>query len=192
MPIDMFLKRKKDILSKKDKSFIGDIDDKIKSLCDRINSLEDCYTTSSCSGRVVLMIDQEKKDKELMLKIYHNFISFAELKKNLNELLKTGKNIRFKMEPCALHVACREFEQAKKLCNDARVAGWKRTGIISSEKRFVIEMNSTEKLDFPVIRNRKMLVDDNFLKIIAEEANEKLERCWRKIEELEKNIGNLS
>lgn len=190
MPIDMFLRRKKDILSKDDKSFKGDIDEKIKKLCDKINSLDDCYTTSSCSGRIVLMIDEEKKGKGLMLKIYHNLISFGQLKKDLEKIMKTekNKNIRFKMEPCALHLACRNFEDAKILCDKARFIGWRRTGIISSERRFIIEMNSTEKLDFPAIRNGKILVDDNFLKVIVEDANKKLKRCWMKINELEKNV----
>jgi tRNA wybutosine-synthesizing protein 3 len=188
MPIDMFLRRKKDILEKDDKSFAGEIDEKIRKLCEKINSLKDCYTTSSCSGRIVLMIDEEKKGKGLMLKIYHDLISLEQLKKDLNELIKTGKNIRFKMEPCALHVACKSFEDAQKICELARFIGWRRTGIISSERRFVIEMNSTEKLDFPIARKGKILIDDNFLKIIAEDANRKLKKCWWKIEELEKKI----
>jgi len=188
MPIDMFLRRKKDILKKEDKSFKGDVDEKIRNLCDKINSLADCYTTSSCSGRVVLMIDEDEKKKGLMLKLYHDLISFSELKKDLNEIIKTGKNIRFKMEPCALHVACKNFEDAQKICERARFVGWRRTGIISSERRFVIEMNSTEKMDFPITKMGKILVDDNFLKIIVEDANKKLKKCWEKIEKLEKEI----
>lgn len=201
MPVDVFLRRKKDILSKNDKSFKGNIDEKIRSLCDRINSLKDCYTTSSCSGRVVLMIDEDEKKKDLMLKLYHNLISFNELKNDLNEMIETGKNIRFKMEPCALHVACRNFEDAQKICEQARFIGWRKAGIISSGRRFIIEMNSTEKMDFPIIRNEssleknreenkktKILVDDNFLKIIVEDANKKMKKGWEKIEKLEREI----
>ena len=44
-----FQKRKQDVLSKIDKSFIGKWDEKIVLLCDKINSLENYYTTSSCS-----------------------------------------------------------------------------------------------------------------------------------------------
>ena len=40
MPIDMFAKRKKDILFKEDKSSKGNIDEKIKDLCKKINSLK--------------------------------------------------------------------------------------------------------------------------------------------------------
>ena len=44
---------KKDILNKKDKSNIGFIDGKISKLCNLINSKEDYFTTSSCSGRII-------------------------------------------------------------------------------------------------------------------------------------------
>jgi tRNA wybutosine-synthesizing protein 3 len=194
MAFNMFSRRKKDILSKSDKSFKGEIDEKILSLCKRINSLPDCYTTSSCSGRVVLMLDREKKEPDLFLKVYHDLISFEELKIDLdgiNDKAKENKeNIKFKMEACALHVACKSFELAKKIYEKAKLAGWKKSGIISFGKRFIVELTSTEKLEFPVIRKGKILVSDEFLKIIAEDANRKLKKGWKKIENLEKEINN--
>lgn len=191
MPIDMFIKRKKDILSKEDKSSAGKWDEKIKHLCERINALGDFYTTSSCSGRIVLMIDKEKKEKGLLIKVYHDLISFERLKRDLEEIKNKKEDIKFKMEPCALHVSCRTFEQAQKLQENAKLAGWKKSGVISFEKRFVVEMNSTERLEFPVIRKGKILVDDDFLKIVVENANEKLRKGWKKIKRMEKSVKNL-
>lgn len=189
MPIDMFLRRKKDTLKKEDKSFKGQVDEKIKSLCDKINSLGDCYTTSSCSGRIVLMIDQEKKANGLILKNYHDIISFELLKKDLNEILKKYKeDIKFKMEPCALHVAFRTFENAKEFYEKAKLLGWKKAGVISFDKRFIVEINGSEKLEFPIMQKKKILVDDNFLKIVLEDANRKMQRGWEKIEKLRKEI----
>jgi tRNA wybutosine-synthesizing protein 3 len=186
---DMFIKRKQDILSKDDKSFKGDIDEKIKLLCDKINSSKDFYTTSSCSGRIALMIDQEKKGKGLILKNYHDSISFAQLKKDLNEIIKEHKeDIKFKMESCALHIACKNFEEAQELCDKAKLSGWKKTGVITSEKRFMVEISSTERLEFPVIKQRKILVSDDFLRIIVEDADKKLKKCWIKIQKLENNL----
>ena len=57
MPQDTFLQRKKDILSKKDKSHIGKWDEKIVGLCEKINKSDKYYTTSSCSGRVIMIFD---------------------------------------------------------------------------------------------------------------------------------------
>ena len=72
MPQDYFLQRKKSILSKPDKSSKKSWDKKIIKLCDKINLSENYYTTSSCSGRIVLMQDQEKKEHDLFLKGYHD------------------------------------------------------------------------------------------------------------------------
>ncbi len=186
MPIDMFVKRKKDILSKEDKSSKGDIDEKIQNLCEKINSSEDCYTTSSCSGRVVIMINQEKKAEGLLTKVYHDLISLEEIKKDIEELSNKKQDFKFKMEPCALHIAFRTFEDAQKFYEKAKLLGWKKAGVIAFYKRFVVELNSSERLEFPVIQDGKILVNDEFLKVIVEDANEKLKKGWKKIEKLEK------
>ncbi len=189
MPIDIFLRRKKDVLSKEDKSSKGNIDEKIKDLCEKINSLGDCYTTSSCSGRVVIMIDQEKKAEGLLTKVYHNLISFEEIKKDLEELMKKKENFKFKMEPCAIHIACKTLEDSQKIYDLGKLSGWKKSGIIFFGRRFMIELTSSERLEFPIINNGKILVNDEFLKIVVENANEKLKRGWGKIKKLEENLS---
>ena len=178
-----FQQRKKDILSKLDKSSKGDWDEKIVELCGKINSLENYYTTSSCAGRIVLIIDSEKKQEGLFLKVYHDLVSFEELKSDL-ERIENEELVKFKQEPCILHVGCDSLESAQKLLDKAKLVGWKRSGIIASENRFVVELNSTEKLEFPIIREGRVLVGNEFLKLIVEKANENLKKSWVKIENL--------
>jgi tRNA wybutosine-synthesizing protein 3 len=186
--IDIFTKRKQDVLSKLDKSHIGKWDEKIAELCDKINSLENYYTTSSCSGRILLMIDQEKKGEDLFVFVSHDKVSFEGLKEELNSALKKNLKVKFKLEPCILHIACKTLEDAEKLCDKGKLSGWKKSGIIGMKNGITVELNSTEKLEFPIIRNKKILVDDEFLKIVVDEANKKLEKVWTKIEKLEKII----
>jgi len=189
MPQDTFLQRKRDILSKKDKSHIGKWDEKIVGLCDKINKSEKYYTTSSCSGRIIIIADQDKKARDLFLKRYHDLISFEQLKKDLKEVSKANnKLIKFKLDPCALHVACKSLEDANKLYNKAKLAGWKKSGIIVIDKRYIVELNSTERLEFPIISGEKILVDDGFLKILVKRANERLKNTWKKIKNLEKSV----
>ncbi len=199
MTKDKFLQRKKDILSKKDKSHIGKWDKKIRGLCEKINKLESYYTTSSCSGRIILIADQDEKARDLFLKRYHDLISFEQLKKDLEEVFqstihptttsKQGEGlIKFKLDPCALHVACKTLEDANKLYSKAKLAGWKKSGIIAIDKRYIIELNSTERLEFPIISNGEILVNNEFLEILIKRANEKLENTWRKIKALEKSL----
>lgn len=182
---DNFLKRKKDILSKIDKSSKGHWDEKIADLCEKINSFDNYYTTSSCSGRIVLIIDQMKKGPDLFLKIYHNLVSFVELNRDLNIIAKNHKElIKFKQEPCILHVACQTFEDAKILLKKAQLAGWKKSGIIAANSKFIVELNSTEKLEFLIINQGNILVNEEFLKIIVKQANENLKKSWKKIKKL--------
>jgi tRNA wybutosine-synthesizing protein 3 len=186
--MDKFDKRKKDVLSKSDKSHKNAWDKKIEKLCEKINSSENYYTTSSCSGRIVLMIDQDKKDRDLFISVYHNKISLKKLKEDINSALKKGKKIKFKLEPCILHVSCRTLKDAENLYNKAKLAGWKKSGIIGLKNGVTLELNSTERLEFPVIDDKKILVSDEFLKIIIRDSNKKLKKSWMKIKKLEKTI----
>jgi tRNA wybutosine-synthesizing protein 3 len=190
MPRDFFVQRKKAVLFKVDKSSKNSWDKKIIPLCKKINSVENYYTTSSCSGRVVLMVYQEKKQNDLFCKVYHDLISLTIVEKDLKEICKKYKNksIKFKLDPPILHVACRDMKSAKSLYEKAKIAGWKKIGLVSWEKRIILEIICTGKLEFPIIENKKLLVNKNFLKIIVKQSNSKLKNSWKKIKKLEKAI----
>jgi len=182
---NLFNQRKKDILSKEDKSSKGGWDEHIFNLCKKINLNEDYYTTSSCSGRVVLMKEQNKKAKDLFLFVSHDLISFEQLKDELTKIADSYEGaVKFKLDPCILHVACSDIDKAKEICEKAKLVGWKRSGIIGFGKNVIIELNSTEKFEFPVVLDGKILVDDFFLKIIVGESNKKLKKSWEKINKL--------
>ena len=69
-----FERRKQDVLGKEDKSSIGGIDEKIKKLCDIINKKKEYYTLSSCSGRIVLIRNIDKKQPGLFFFVSHDKI----------------------------------------------------------------------------------------------------------------------
>jgi len=181
---ERFQQRKEAILSRVDKSSIGKWDEKIKKLCNKINAKENYCTTSSCSGRILIMVDQEKKGAGLFVIISHDILKEKNILKNLD--LK--KNLKFKSEPPILHIACRELKDAERILKKIRDAGWKRSGIISLEKNITVELIGTDKLEFPLTKNGKILVDKNFLGIVIEKANKNLKKGWKKIEKLEKII----
>ena len=81
-----FQNDKKVFLSKIDKSSIGSVDEDIKNLIDLINSKENYYSTSSCSGRIVLIEQAEKKKEAEWLMVSHKEVSFEDLKKALKEV----------------------------------------------------------------------------------------------------------
>lgn len=191
MEKELFNIKKQKQLLKKDKSNEGKIDEEIINLCNKINSKPNYYTTSSCAGRIILVKGLKEKAKNVFLFKTHKKISWLKLKKELENSIKNYNGlIYFKQEPCLLHVACFNDESAEKLLFLARQAGWKRSGIISKGKRIICELMSTERIEMPIAR-KKILVDDNFLKILVREANKKLERTREKIKKLEKLINNI-
>ncbi len=137
------------------------------------------------------MIYEEKKKDDLFCKVYHDLISFDVTKKDAWELCKKHKNksIKFKLDPPILHIACRSMKDAKFLYEKAKIAGWKKIGLVSWEKRIILEIICTGKLEFPVIEKGKLVVDDNFLKIAVKQSNFKMKNSWQKIKKLEKLIS---
>lgn len=187
MSRDFFLQRKSAVLSKLDKSSAGKWDEKILYLCEKVNSKEDFYTTSSCSGRILLMLDKEKKASGLFLKTWHETISLEELKEYLRNI-SSRQLVKFKLEPSIIHITCKDLESASSLLEKAKLAGFKRSGFLNVGKNIVLELNSTERLEFPILNKGRILVDDNFLKLVVEQANKKLKRGWMRIEKLRKII----
>ncbi len=182
-----FLQRKKDILSKLDKSSKKSWDKQIKKLCDKINKLDNYYTTSSCSGRVVVMLDKKQKESGLFIHVYHDLINFNKLKKDL-EKISHNKLIKFKQEPPILHVHCNSLKDAQILLRKAQLSGWKKSGIISSGQRFILEINGTDRLEFLIMNQGVILVDNAYLELIVKRCNENLENGWLKIDKLRKSL----
>jgi tRNA wybutosine-synthesizing protein 3 len=188
MSRDRFVQRKTAVLLKLDKSSIGEWDIKIKKLCEKINNLQDFYTTSSCSGRVILMIQQDKKENDLFLKVWHEKVSFNELKRELNKFVKFKGIIKFKLEPPIIHIACRDMKRATEMLEKAKYIGFKRSGLLTFDKNIILELNTSERMEFPIVKNGKILVNDEFLKLVVGMSNEKMGKWWEKIKKLEKSV----
>lgn len=176
-----FEQRKNDVLSRKDRSSIGGWDKHILKLCNRINSFDEYYTSSSCSGRIMVMVDQDKKGPGLFKFTSHEIVDFDKFKKSIP---KAKLNLKFKQEPSILHIVCDDLDSAKILLNKIRDAGWKRAGIISLSRNVIVEIIGTDKIEFPLMENGEILVSDYFLKLVIERANKNLKKGWDKIDKL--------
>lgn len=178
-----FQKHKKDFLKKLDKSKKGKIDKEILPLINLINKKPNYYTTSSCSGRIVLLSKKSyKKQETRWLFCSHKKTNFKEIKKALEKIPKT--DVWFRFEPLILHVAAKTIEDAQKLINIARDIGFKRSGIQSTKRKIVVEVASTEIIDAIIAKKGKLLVTDDYLKVLIQEANKKLKRTRDKIKKL--------
>jgi len=183
-----FERRKEDCLKKDDKSSIGSWDKPIQKLCDKINKKNGFYTLSSCSGRVVLIKNLDKKQAGMFIFRTHGLVKFWDIKKALEDASKNKEDLIFKQETCILHVCCKTLEDAELLLNKARECGWKNSGIMSTSRRIVLELRSTEYLALPIMQAGNLLVDDNFLKVLVLESNKRMKKTWEKINRLEKSL----
>jgi len=188
-----FDKEKKEFLAKKDKSRKGSIDNKIKKLVDKINSFNDFYTTSSCSGRILLSAipRSNKKNEVQYLFRSHKKIKYNEIKIITKKLPKD--DVWFRVDPVILHVACKNIDNAKKFLNIARDIGFRRSGIISIGKnKIIMELISTEKIETIVSKNGKLVIDEDYFKTLIKEGNNKLEKTWEKIYRLYNELNKIT
>ncbi len=186
-----FQKQKKDFLAKQDKSKKGSIDKKIKALVETINSLPAYYTTSSCSGRIVLFSSDPsgRKDRFQWHFVSHDVVSYPKLKQAFEKI--SEKEVWFMIEPIIMHIAACDIAHAKKLLYLARDIGYKRAGIISiREDKVVMELNSTECLQ-TIVKKGAFAIENEHLKLLCNEANTKLKKTWQKIEKLKKETMKI-
>lgn len=168
---DHFAKEKADFLKKKDKSRKGSVDDGIKGIIGAINRKNDYYTTSSCSGRIVLLeMKSRKKNDCSWIFAKHDNAYFKEIADAL-EKAKNNYQIWLKQQPIILHVACRSIYAAKSLLDAARKI-FKHSGIISvTDKKTTIEIIGSEHLE-TVIADGDFAIDEKYLKKLLKCANE--------------------
>jgi tRNA wybutosine-synthesizing protein 3 len=199
-PVKKFLNQKKQALSKSDKSAKKSIDEKAREVVEAINNSAFMFTTSSCSGRAILMKETGKKQKQAIIKAWHERISKNELLEELKKIeLKKLKNlstntisIYFKFEPPIYHVICFDCDIAATLVNAARQVGFKKSGFYYGKRGFPIaELRGSEEISLPIF-HEKILVDEKYLSLLTKEVNKKFLQVWKKQRRLVAAIKKLS
>ncbi|PIN77532.1 hypothetical protein COV16_06755, partial [Candidatus Woesearchaeota archaeon CG10_big_fil_rev_8_21_14_0_10_34_8] len=101
----------------------------------------------------------------------HKKVEFDDVKK----LDLPNDIVWFRFEPLILHVACESVESACELIKKASSCGFKHSGIMSTEKRIMAEIRGTDFIDAPIAKG-EMFVNDEGLRLLIEEANNKLDK----------------
>jgi len=188
-----FSNEKTDFLNKKDRSKKGEIDSKMIDLVNEINKLNDYFTTSSCSGRIIITSAKEnpRKDEHIWLFVSHNLVDHNDIE--LNKILENlPKNDSwFKMEAAILHVACKDVNMAKKLIDLARSLGFRRSGMVGISSRITVELVSTERIETIISRNNTLLFTNSYFQELIKESNKKLQQTWKKIDALQEKLTEL-
>ena len=66
--------------------------------------------------------------------------------------------------------------------------GLKRSGIISLSGRLIIEIIGNERMDVPVAKDNKILINKEYLTTLVKEANKKMEKNLQNIKKFYKII----
>lgn len=190
----LFDQRKKDFLGnldKLDKSRKGSVDEKIRRHIELINSMDDYYTTSSCSGRILLLAKPEvgKKHEAIWVFVKHDVVSLEEVKIGLEK--EVPYDVLLKEEGAIFHICCRNVEKANQLLQMARYLGFKRSGIIACSKNIIIEIVAPYALCTPVKVDGKVVVSDEYLEILINRANQSLLKNFEILELFYEKLSEL-
>lgn len=190
-----FEERKKHCLWKMqelDKSKKGSIDEPIKNLLDAINEKDDYYTTSSCSGRILLLHEpnNQKKNEHEWPVVTHHYAEEVPFMMALRELEGSEGRVWFRMQTAIIHVACRNMDAANKLLEQFHKHGWKRSGVFSWANDVMVELLSVEHIDVPVMEQGMLKVSENYMPYLISLANEKIATVWGKIAKAEERVKN--
>lgn len=181
-----FPNRKKTYLAKLDKSKKGELDKRVIPLLNLINFQKDYFTTSSCSGRVVLWQGSGKKNETRWLKVSHDLIE----EDFFHDLSKEKDLVWLRLEPFIMHVCCQNLESASRLLFNAKKF-FKKSSLLSFRNKIIVEIKGSEFLEFPLLKDRQFLLKKENLPFLTRLVNKKLHQVHRKIDLFYQSLENL-
>ncbi|XP_078791518.1 tRNA wybutosine-synthesizing protein 3 homolog isoform X3 [Oryzias latipes] len=158
--METFAQWKNTTLGKLDQSRKGSVDERARHVVCLLNSQERFFTTSSCSGRIVLMDGPpeggvvQKKDCRWLF-ISHDPCRSEDL---VSALSRSSGEAVLKFEAFVLHVQCHRLEDAQLLA-----------------------VRSTHGLEVPLSHGGKLLVGEEYVHFLTQKANQKMEENFRRI-----------
>ncbi|XP_069594392.1 tRNA wybutosine-synthesizing protein 3 homolog [Ranitomeya imitator] len=180
----LFTHWKQQASRKADLSKKGSVDADIEEMVRDLN-LQNCYfTTSSCSGRILLRdenpdVSSVQKQNCSWLFVTHDFCMREDV---ISGLQKATGDAVLKFEPFVLHVQCRELQDAQLLHGVAIDSGFRNSGITVGKKgKIIMAVRSTHCLEVPLSHKAKCLVSEEYIDLLVQTANQKLEENKKRI-----------
>jgi tRNA wybutosine-synthesizing protein 3 len=183
---DPFLKQKANAMQKLSRATkAGEVDEPVVGLLGTINALPDCFTSSSCWGRIMLIDFAGQKGVSKFIARWHRTVSPEEVMKALETA--RGEQVWLRAEPFILHISCRDMKAAEKIIKIKNKAGIKRGGIFYIGNRVQIELEGTQRAEALVKEGERLLVDETYIRKLVGICNDRIrknERDWMKLEKL--------
>jgi tRNA wybutosine-synthesizing protein 3 len=177
-----------------------------------VNSHPDYFSTSSCSGRVMLLslAYPGAKNESLILSKWHEKFNKEQLMEGIDKWDKYRYLFLF-AQSAIFHIIARDLNKAVELRNLGELAGFKystlrsikplkkayhgdNTNTSSSsvdidniliDSRITVELLSTERLNVPIGLDNKILVNDEYFDVLLELSNDAISKTHEKIVKLE-------
>nr|XP_019960819.1 PREDICTED: tRNA wybutosine-synthesizing protein 3 homolog [Paralichthys olivaceus] len=186
-----FSQWKKQCVNKLDQSKKGSVDQDITHVVSLLNSREEFFTTSSCSGRTILIdggpeSSGVQKQNRTWLFVSHQQCTPDDLRSCLEK--STGDAV-LKFEPFVLHVQCRRLEDAQLMHSVAINSGFRNSGLtVGKAGKIITAVRSTHGLEVPLTHEGKLLVGHEYLNFLSQTANQKMEENLRRINRFYQNL----
>ncbi len=156
----------------------GKVDLGVEKILDLLNLIPEYYTTSSCSGRVVLLSVPDlgdKKNASFLNKWHVPSVKIEDLKTSLERY--DSKNMVFlQMQAPIFHVCCCSVDAADTLVKIGYRAGLKNSSIKRFSSPYLVELNGTERMDVPLCAAGKSYWDLAYLEFLCELSTKMLKR----------------
>ncbi len=169
----------------------NDVDEPALPILRHINDVEDFYTTSSCSGRIVVMEVPTVGDKNgaRFLGSWDSEVSLREVRTALEHAVEG--EMWLLAQPPIFHVAAASLDRAQELVSLARESGFKQSSIKSVGDPVMVEIGSTEEMDVPLGRDGELLCSEAYLELLVSIANELMGNAARKRAVLTERLAGL-
>ncbi len=164
---------------------IGYLDEDLLDILLEFFKRPESYTTSSCSGRIVVVDSRmpwERKNATIIFK-KHSSISLEEITSLLSQpvlyrlwLVATGPII---------HVVTLTAREALRILRIAREAGFKHSGVLSvSRKGYLVELRTGIRLAILLKTSDRIVVDEHGLREAVKAVNEALSEGKKRLQRL--------
>lgn len=172
-------------------------DAEVVPVLERLNGLEDYFTTSSCAGRIVLiqLPAVGAKREAVFVGTWHRAVEVGEVLGAMAAApASTDGALWLIVQAPILHVACSDVQMAVALLRLALDAGFKYSGmkgLAAHAGRVVVEVMSTERMDVPLVADGTRFYTERYLAFLISTANALLTRGRAKLERFHASLGAL-
>ena len=168
----------------------GLVDEGVISVIKSFNSHPDIFTTSSCAGRIQLIIlpDIGRKDSVQRRKTWHREVTIDDVEGAISELdIPDNSIVILQAQSPIFHLSCRTMELAIKLRGIVHSQGWKYSSLITgNDEKWNVEILSANRIDNLLFRKGVISPPDkDRLSFIIEESNKILVKAQARLEALE-------